>query len=616
MWPITGAELLGATGGRAEGIDEVELDAITIGDLQPAPGQLYVPVQEDVDGHAFVRVALERGVSLALVRDGWDGLAGLPPALAARCVRVPDPLAAFRALAAFLRRRFSFPVLAIAGSNGKTTTKELCAALVAKAGLPVSKTPETMNGFTGVPFSLCRPAHRADAPPAALVLEIGVDAAGAMAEHAALAAPDVAAITALGAEHLAGLGSIERAAEEELALFAQPGVRRVFQLAEPRMRWSDAREGDVLVSPQPLEHHASVLHYEVACSSPRAVELALTWRPSRGEPWRGLVAAPVGGAHNAANLALAFAAVLATVPVEPSALAGWLPFRAPGMRCQVEDLPGGAILVDDAYNASPESLRAAVELLDAPMWRHRDKCLVLGDMLDLGVESARYHAEAAARVPPGARVVAVGEAMRAALPGAPGFVADAPAEAIVAALAPPPGAVVLVKGSRGVRLERVCAALRSAPPRGEPEVVVVGHDAPVAARIVAAAIGAHAIALAGDELAAAPACSVAVLTRFVVEGPEPERQLALVAQPFLRLRPGGHAVLNADDEASALLAEVIPSGVAITRYTKSDAADEIVDGVRADLVTPVLAALAGARALGRLEGAAEALRQVLLELRP
>jgi UDP-N-acetylmuramoyl-tripeptide--D-alanyl-D-alanine ligase len=661
MWPITAAELVRACGGEArlDGLEGLAIAAVTVGDLPPAAGQVYVPVQEDVDGHQLVRRALERGVSLAIVCASWPGLSELEPGLRRRCVVVADALAAFRALAAHLRRRFDFPVIAIAGSNGKTTTKELTAALLAAAGRRVSKTPETMNGFTGLPFSLCQRQHATSAPPSALVLEIGVDAVGAMAEHARLAAPDVVAITALDAEHLAGFGSAEAAAAEELVLFTQPRARRVWQLADARLAraFADpatgARAGDVVVCREDVGEVAagvSVLRYAIACASPRALEIAIDWRPAPGAapetaPWRGRCAVALGGAHNAANLALAFATALA-VGVEAAALcpSGSLAFAAPRMRCQVETLAGGMVLVDDAYNASPASLRAALELVEAPLWRRRPKRLVLGDMLDLGAESARYHRELAAAIDP-ARVVAVGAAMRAALAGARGCDADAPAEEIVDRLAPTADAVILVKGSRGLRLERVSARLRSAPPAapGRPDVAVAGQDAARAARLVGAALGRHGaadvVALPLGALATAPRSRAVVITRFALDAafaapagaPQAEHQLALLAQPLLRLAPGAHAILDADDEASALLALAVPPGVSVTRYGTGAAADvrgTLAGGVLSvgslaialedeSLARAALAALALATALAALDGGAavEAIAQALLELK-
>lgn len=559
------------------------IHSASVGDVAPSAGQIFVPIQEDVDGHVLVGRALSLGVSLALVSASWEGRAALADELAARCVVVDDVLAAYRAFAAHLRGGFTFPVLAIAGSNGKTTTKELAAALLEGAGLSVSKTPQTMNGFTGIPYTLCSARHRRGDPPDVLVLEIGIDAIGAMAEHARIAAPEVAVITALGVEHLDGLESEERAAGEELALFAA-AARRVFVADDPRIQsvLSQSRAGDVVVAGRDtslpaLSPGVPVLRHHVRRASPLASEVALSWHVP-GRPVLGAhCVVPMGGAHNARNFAAAMGAALALERVTVRELfeVTRLAMAVPAMRCQVIPSTSGPTLVDDCYNASPASVRAALLLLDAPAWRRRPKHVVLGEMLELGAASDALH-RALSDDLPDARYVLVGEALRplAALKGAAWLPRDARAEAIVEALAPARDSVVLVKGSRGVGLERVVKALSAtrapavAPP---PVVAVVGRHRDVAARLVAAGLGragtADVVALDARTLSAAPrGMRAALFTGFELEAgltPPPgvvaeELQLALMAQPLLHLAEGGVAVLDADDPTTAVIGLAVP----------------------------------------------------------
>lgn len=596
VWPIAGDVLVQLVGGRCDfvGLAQERIDAVTVGDRPPAPGQLYVPVQEDGDGHAFVGLALGAGVSLALVSEAWPDRHALAPSLAARCVVVPDVLVAFRALAAALRAGFTFPVVAVAGSNGKTTTKELLASLLTSAGLHVTKTPHTMNGYTGIPFSLCSASHRRAEPPDVTVVEIGIDALGAMADHAALVRPTVGVITALGVEHLDGLESEARARDEELSLLPWC-ERRV-------LAWNDAQlraavtpaAGDVVVvleAPEPLPDRgaASLLSYRRGRASPRATEVWLSWETPGCAPVEGVRVVPLGGPHNADNLALALGAALALELVPPAALLAPRPvaWSLPSMRCQVRAF-GALTVVDDSYNASPASMRAAFALMQSPAWRHRHKRLVLGDMLELGDEAPEHHQALAASLPAG-ELVLLGGAMRAlaTLRGdAEWLPADAPTEKIIEALEPLADALVLVKGSRGVGLERVVAALalRESAPAEAPRVAVVGRDRHLAAALVTAALGREGsravVAFDAAALATSPRVSDAALyTGYELEpgvakgSQRDELQLALLAQPFLHLDAAGVAVLDADDTTSALLAETVPRGSRVVTFGMSSGAD-------------------------------------------
>lgn len=549
VWPLPANELVrvvnGSCGVDPRALAELSIHAANVGDLKPDAGQIFVPVQEDVDGHDYVERALRSGMSLALTARGWAGRATLPSELSARCVVVDDVLGAYRALATHLRGRFGFPVIAVAGSNGKTTTKELIAALLADAGLAVSKTPQTMNGFTGIPFTLCQSHHRSDAALDALVVEIGIDAIGAMEDHASIVRPDVGVITALGAEHLDGLESEEVAAREE---------RKLFDFARQRVSFDDLGE----------------LRFEVVASRPRRTTVKLM----AGEV-EGVITIPIGGVHNAQNLACAVAAVLAAELVDAAKLLRTrdLAVRMPAQRCEVRTLQSGITLIDDGYNASPGSVRAALALLRSPGWRHRQKCIVLGDMLELGDASAELHEALAPSLRGLGELVLVGDAMRSVADNSPGaiwFPRDAAADAIAAAV--PDSGVVLIKGSRGMGLERVAMALSRRPPRApELEVAVVGAQRVRFAEMIAEAMGmaeSKAVrALDAALLATLPKPTrAAVFTGFALEdltppeGVSPEEfQLALIAQPFLHLPVGGVAVLLEGDEANALLSEAIPA---------------------------------------------------------
>lgn len=510
MWPLTGLEIVNVCAGSCAdpGLAEVQIAGVKADGTPPEPDELFVALREpsyDFDGHGWVLPYLRAGAGLALVAADWPLLPTLPLALRRRCIVVLDSLRAFRRLAAWLRRQFSFQVIAVGGSNGKTTTKDMIAALLSGPGFRVTKTPGNLNGYTGIPLTLAQRAYCRAAPPHALVVEVGIDSPLAMADHAAMLAPEVVLLAALGPEHLAGLGSWEAAVAEELLLLeATASTRRVFQArdAKVRERLVTARPGDVIVCDEDQVAEAvraalgracggdceqrrefqarqeiaelsrrgvSLLTFRVACPAPLASEVELSYYPATAqsaEPsWRGCLNVPMAGRHNADNVAAAFASALAVGRSPDELVRGWSSFEPPAMRYQATALPDDGILIDDTYNASPASMAAAFALLGSPAFRSRRKVLILGDMLDLGGSSEVWHRSLCEplRGLENAHVFLFGEAMRgvhrvlAAMTSSVHFLpADAdPCSFLTHPYAATAGAVVLVKGSRGMRLDRV-----------------------------------------------------------------------------------------------------------------------------------------------------------------
>lgn len=689
MWPLTARDVIEGCGARrpalggAGDVTEGDLVGGATGSLVDlSPGDLFVALPfVNGDAHAHVEDALSRGAALALVAEVWPGPSNLSPELRARCVVVPDVLAAFRRLAAAFRRRLSCPVVAVAGSNGKTTTKDMLAALLSSPGRRVVKTPGTDNGFLGLPQTLCGRAHRAPAPADAVVLEIGIDAPLAMAEHARMIAPDVAVITALGPEHLGGLGDVATAVREELSLvLGSPAARRVLPLDDPEIaaRTWLLRTGDVAVARgASLSGAAAALPegVRVLLFSPRlsgadsVVKMAFFEAGERGSPAHRLeLRCPLPGIHNARNLALATAAALLVGRSPEEIRAGSGTFRAPPFRSRIEPLARGALLYDDCFNASPLSVQAALEALGDPAWAGRPKVVVLGDMLDLGAESGAWHLEVASRLAEmeGVRACLFGAAMSAVAArlvalGHGGRVLAAQESGdpagLVAGLDLPEGAVVLVKGSRGMRLERVVGYLElrwardhraalGAASRRVTMVAVAGAAREETARAVtealrypgeivaradetgmflggellfagsppagvtevlfrAAAAGAsHAVVSLRHEdlLSAAADCHFPIVVYTGLSatglptGVDAETHLAHVAQLVIR-DPGPRAlVLLAGDPACELLAEIAPPGIRVLRYGAGASAPGGGDSAAASV----------AQVVGALGGSAEA----------
>jgi UDP-N-acetylmuramoyl-tripeptide--D-alanyl-D-alanine ligase len=423
-----------------------------------APGELFVGLAgARVDGGRYAAQALEAGAWGVLVAPEHAQAAAQTPTGGAVLAHA-DPLAALHALARAWRRELrtrGAMVVAITGSTGKTSTKDILAALLAgclpvpRDGVRVAASPENLNTEIGLPLALLA----APAETELLVLEMAMRGPGQIAELTAIAEPDVGVIVNVGPAHLELLGTLEAiaAAKAELIAGLAPGASVTIPadepLLEPHLREdvntiTFGEGGDVSLAERRAD--GSVLILDVG----EEIEL----HPSFSQ------------AHNLRNLLAAVAAARA-LGYTPR---GRVDVEFSAMRGQREELPGGVTLVADCYNANPMSMRAAIDDLaeTAPARR----VAVLGDMLELGPDAPRLHREigehAAARGV--GLLVTVGPLageMRAGFPGESHAVADAQAAGELVGGLLRRGDTVLVKGSRGVGLELVLEHLRAA---GEP----------------------------------------------------------------------------------------------------------------------------------------------------
>jgi UDP-N-acetylmuramoyl-tripeptide--D-alanyl-D-alanine ligase len=423
------------------------------------PGELFFALRgERADGEAFVAEAARAGAAGAVVQVRQD--VDLPQ------IVVADTRAAFGELARVWRMRFAIPLVGITGSNGKTTVKEMTAAIM-RAGLgaageadPVLVTWGNLNNEIGLPRTLLylNESHRA------AVVEMGAARRGDIAYLARIAAPTVAVVTNAARAHLQGFGSIEDVAATKGEIYDALGADGVAVINRDDRFFHEwwERSG-------PRRRVTFGLH---AAADFRAERIAVTTGTQGPEirfrlhaPGGGQdVLLPMAGGHNVLNaLAAAAGAVAAGAPLEavPAGLAAVR--NVPGRLRPVVGL-SGARLYDDTYNANPGSVRAAIEFLAG---QPGERWLVLGDMAELGPSSPALHAEMgeAARKAGIGRLFCAGPQSRAAAeaygPGAE-WRETVPALAQVLQGSLRPGVTVLVKGSRSMGMERVVEALAAA----------------------------------------------------------------------------------------------------------------------------------------------------------
>ena len=438
------AQRIGATlSGDNAGFSRVITDT-----RQLSSGDLFVALKGDrFDGHEFVAQAAAQGAVGALVSRKIE--CALPQ------IVVGDTLTALQAYAASWRHDFDLPVVAVTGSNGKTTTKQLLSAIAAARG-PVLATQGNLNNHIGLPLTLLsmRREHRT------AVIEMGANHLGEIALLTELTRPNIGVITQAGDAHLEGFGSREGVARGKGELFAglAGGVAVINADDAYAPLWREMAAGSSVIS-FGFSVHADVraLHVQPhPHDAPTGMRFELR-APEGGQT----VTLPLPGQHNVSNALAAAACGVALGMDLRDIAAGLARVEAPQGRVNWKQTPEGARLLDDSYNANPTSLRAGMELLAALPGQ---RILVLGGMAELGPEAPRLHHEAgrAAKTLGINRLYTLGalagEAAQAFGEGAQAFEnVDELADALRPQLNK--NVALLVKGSRSSRMERVVAAL-------------------------------------------------------------------------------------------------------------------------------------------------------------
>ncbi len=462
LWTMP--DLLAASGARADGVTVGGVDGVSIDTRTIAAGDLFVALEDQRDGHDFVGAAFARGAAAALVKDSYarrpgDGL----------LLRVGDPLCALEAIGRAGRARLAANarVIAVTGSAGKTTTKEMLRTCCARLGA-THASEKSYNNQWGVPLTLARmPAATRFA-----IFEIGMNHAGEITPLTRMVWPHVAVITTVVAAHLEHFGTEEAIADAkaEILLGLEPGGTAVLNAGNRHIARlisaARARPGVALVTFNGRPDQAEGATRDgsnvwLAKAHPHGDRTLVHAGTSRGDTGYHFEVGAVGD-HMVVNALAVIAALEATGADAADALKALKTFGVPqgrGARSVIEVAGGTALLIDESYNANPASMRAALETMAlVPRDSYPRRIAVLGEMLELGADAPRLHVSLKEAIDAAGvdLVFAAGSNMRLLYDQLPqsrrGAWADAASgirDALLAEVRD--GDVVMVKGSNGSR---------------------------------------------------------------------------------------------------------------------------------------------------------------------
>ncbi len=447
--PHTLEDIVPMTGGRLlQGSAVLRYDGVSIDSRTLEAGELFFAIAgKHFDGHEFLGEVARRGAAGAVVHRDAVAPRGFP------LLRVPDTTAALQALARETRLRAAIPVVAITGSAGKTTTKDMTAALLQTRG-PVLKTEGNLNNQYGLPLTLLRLEER----HSAAALELGMSAAGELRALVGIARPDVAVITCVAPVHLEFFASLEAIADAKAEILEGlgEGGTAVLNGDDPLLRARGEKHGGRVVwFGRDRRYHVSAENWRGSVAGMR-FDLVIDGKKHD-------VALPLAGQHFVSNF-LAAAAAAWALGVGGEAIAHAAPALRPAPhRGEVRQLGEQVTLLDDSYNSNPLAVQAALGALQLAGARRR--VAFLGDMLELGPSGPALHREAGLLAAPQVDLlVGVGPLAQQLVEGGAGrtqtlHFPDATSAAAAVPQLVRPGDTVLVKGSRGVHLETVVDAL-------------------------------------------------------------------------------------------------------------------------------------------------------------
>lgn len=384
MEHMTARQLAQACGGRLLlGDPETPVKHISLNSNTMEGNDLFVPlIGEKVDAHCFINQAFANGAAAALTSEHSQA----PQGAGGVWIQVEDTKKALQDIGRWYRRRLSLPIIGITGSVGKTTTREMVAAALS-ARRRVFKTPGNYNSQVGVPVTLSKIGGSDEIA----VIELGMSEPGEMTVIARIACPDMAVITNIGVTHIGQLGSQENIYREKMSIQdgLKPGGTLILNGDDPWLARAGAKEGCSTVyygTGEHCDYRAEEIRIKDGYPSFTAV------CPGKKVP----VKLRVMGKHQVGNALAALAvAHLNGVPLAKAAkaLEQFKGYKGRQQRWEVD----GITLIDDTYNASPDSMKAAVDILSSLVNADR-RIAVLADMKELGEEALKYHAEVGAHV--------------------------------------------------------------------------------------------------------------------------------------------------------------------------------------------------------------------------
>ncbi|NML62572.1 UDP-N-acetylmuramoyl-tripeptide--D-alanyl-D-alanine ligase [Massilia sp. RP-1-19] len=426
-------------------------ESVTTDSRTASAGELFVALRgENFDGHDFLEQVAGRGVGAVVVEE-------LPPGLKLPAIVVPNTLVALGQIANFWRARFDIPVIGVTGSNGKTTVKEMIAAILAQAHGEDGRlaTRGNLNNEIGVPLTLMRltEAHQA------AVVELGMNHPGEIGRLTAIAAPTIGLVNNAQREHQEFMHTVEAVAQENGAVIAGLPANGVAVFP------ADDTYTDLWLSLAQARGQRKVITFglnnaaNVSCAhrtSGAGSELDVTVAGTGKEDGTFSVQLAAFGMHNVRNALASIACAVAAGIGRDAIVRGLEAFAPVSGRLQRKQAVCGATVIDDTYNANPDSVRAAIDVLAEAA---APRILVLGDMGEVGTQGREFHEEIAAYAASRgiATVLATGELARhMTTAGAQHFEQfDELLAALGAKLGTKSDATVLVKGSRFMEMERV-----------------------------------------------------------------------------------------------------------------------------------------------------------------
>lgn len=450
------SQLADMCGGQLQGDAEAVWHGVVIDSRKVYEGCLFIPIiGERADGHDFVANVLSAGAAVSF----WQRDHGAPPA--GNIILVEDTLQALQKLSRSYLDQTQPRVIGITGSNGKTTTKDMVEALL-KQAYRVHKTQGNFNSHIGLPLTILDMPVNTEV----LILEMGMRARGEIELLSNIARPHAVIITNIGESHLEQLGTREEIARAKLEIVSglQAGGLLIYNGDEPLLH-------QVLAEPELKQRDMATLTFGVEQQN----DLHVTGVMAQGrttifttndlpdEAWT----LPLPGLHNVTNALSAMAVARYFHVTDEQIRIGLSQLQLSGMRIEQLDGRQGSTLLNDAYNASPSSMRAALDVLSS-MKSHSRRIAVLGDMLELGSEEQTYHEQMGVYAAEHADLLfTYGERGRFIAAGA---LRQMPSELVYSYTSKPEliqalletvqqGDVVLVKASRGMRLEEVIQAL-------------------------------------------------------------------------------------------------------------------------------------------------------------